>query len=272
MIFALPLYDDNPTERLPVVTWFLIGLCVGAFLWQLGQNQHQVLYSYGLIPAVLLGSAHLAPHLRVLPPWATVVAVTVSILAGAWEWSAFLRLRTLPARVLYVVAVAACLPVLWQLTLTQPSRLLVLVAALLWWVVALLWVVFAPRRAAAWSAALAGLLALAPAWMALVRLRIDVPRGEQWLLFALCLVWAADVGAYFAGRSFGRRRLAPQVSSRARRSPRGRRSQHEAGSVGERGSPHEGRSRPSCGPTRKPKASAGPPSTPRSKASRPMSA
>ena len=82
MIFALPLYDDNPTERLPVVTWFLIGLCVGAFLWQLGQNQHQVLYSYGLIPAVLLGSAHLAPHLRVLPPWATVL--TSMFLHGGW--------------------------------------------------------------------------------------------------------------------------------------------------------------------------------------------
>jgi phosphatidate cytidylyltransferase len=48
--------------------------------------------------------------------------------------------------------------------------------------------------------------------VALVRLRIDVPRGAQWLLFALCLVWAADIGAYFAGRSFGRVRLAPLVS------------------------------------------------------------
>jgi phosphatidate cytidylyltransferase len=48
--------------------------------------------------------------------------------------------------------------------------------------------------------------------MALVRLRVDVPRGAQWLLFALCLVWAADVGAYFAGRSFGHTKLAPQVS------------------------------------------------------------
>ncbi len=113
---------------------------------------------------------------------------------------------------MYVAIVAACLPVLWQLTQTEPARLLVLVVALLWWVAALLWVVFAPRRVAPWSAALAGILALAPGWVALVRLRIDVPRGEQWLLFALCLVWAADVGAYFAGHSFGRTKLAPQVS------------------------------------------------------------
>lgn len=147
-----------------------------------------------------------------LPPFATMIAMTAVVLAGAWEWSAFLRLQRIGGRVLYVFAVAACLPVLWQLTLAEPVRLLVLSVALVWWVLALLWVVFAPRRAAAWSAALAGLLALTPAWVALVRLRIDVPRGEQWLLFALCLVWAADVGAYFAGRSLGRHKLAPQVS------------------------------------------------------------
>jgi phosphatidate cytidylyltransferase len=147
-----------------------------------------------------------------LPPVATKFAMTAVVLAGAWEWSAFLKLRAVPGRVLYVGVVGACLAALWRLTLATPACLLLLVVALGWWVAALLWVVFAPRRAASWSAALAGVLALAPAWVALVRLRIDVPRGAQWLLFALCLVWAADIGAYFAGRSFGRVRLAPLVS------------------------------------------------------------
>ena len=147
-----------------------------------------------------------------LPPVATKVAMTAVVLAGAWEWSAFLRLQAVPGRVLYVCVVGACLAALWRLTLAKPACLLLLVVALGWWVAALMWVVFAPRRAASWSAAVAGLLALAPAWVALVRLRIDVPRGAQWLLFALCLVWAADIGAYFAGRSFGRIRLAPLVS------------------------------------------------------------
>ena len=147
-----------------------------------------------------------------LPPIATKIAMTVVVLAGACEWSAFLKLQRVPARLLYVCVVGACLAGLWQLTLAQPACVLLLIVALVWWVAALLWVVFAPRRAASWSAALAGLLALAPAWVALVRLRIDVPRGAQWLLFAMCLVWAADVGAYFAGRSFGRVKLAPLVS------------------------------------------------------------
>jgi membrane associated rhomboid family serine protease len=82
VIFVLPLYDDNPTIRAPVVTCLLIGLCSGAFLWQLGQDQHQILYRYGMIPAVLFGQAHLAPHLRAVPAWATLL--TSMFLHGGW--------------------------------------------------------------------------------------------------------------------------------------------------------------------------------------------
>ena len=82
MIFAVPLYDDNPTRRPPVVTCLLIGLCIGAFLWELGQNQHQILFGLGMIAAVLFGSAHLAPYLRMVPPLATVL--TSMFLHGGW--------------------------------------------------------------------------------------------------------------------------------------------------------------------------------------------
>ncbi len=164
-----------------------------------------------IITAVILIGLLLVILFR-LPPVATTIALTAAVLTGAWEWSAFVRLRTVPGRLLYVLVAAAGLLLAHPLTLAQPATLTVLFVALAWWVAALLWVVFAPRRAAIWSAALAGLLALVPAWIAMVRLRVDVPRGAQWLLFALCLVWAADIGAYAAGRSFGRTKLAPQVS------------------------------------------------------------
>ena len=72
MIFALPLYDDNPIRQTPVVTFTLIGMSVGAFLWQLGQPGRIVVLEYGMIPAVLFGYAHLSPRLAVIPPWATI--------------------------------------------------------------------------------------------------------------------------------------------------------------------------------------------------------
>ena len=82
MIFALPLYDDNPIRDAPLVTFALIGMCIGAFLWQLSQNEAAVGLQYGMIPAVLFGYAHLAPGLAVIPPWATLF--TSMFLHGGW--------------------------------------------------------------------------------------------------------------------------------------------------------------------------------------------
>ena len=147
-----------------------------------------------------------------LPPMATVVVLTVLVLAGGWEWSGFLRVRSSAVRALYVAALAALLPTAWYLTVSATGRKAFLIIALLWWVIALCWIVFAPRRVSPWSAALAGALALVPAWLGLVRLRWDLPDGAQWVLFSLILVWVADIGAYFFGRRFGRLRLAPEVS------------------------------------------------------------
>ena len=53
--------------------------------------------------------------------------------------------------------------------------------------------------------------ALTFGWMALAWLRTE-PSGEWWILVLLLIIWAADIGAYFAGRSFGRRKLAPAIS------------------------------------------------------------
>ena len=49
------------------------------------------------------------------------------------------------------------------------------------------------------------------AWIALAMIR-DLPFGEYWILCLLLIVWAADVGGYFAGRQFGGRKLAPRIS------------------------------------------------------------
>lgn len=57
--------------------------------------------------------------------------------------------------------------------------------------------------------ALAGWLVVWPTWFAFVVLRDASP----WLLLAIAaLVWVADIAAYFAGRKFGKRKLAPAIS------------------------------------------------------------
>jgi phosphatidate cytidylyltransferase len=64
-------------------------------------------------------------------------------------------------------------------------------------------------RPAPWVLGLAGMLVIWPLWAAIVELRTASP----WLLLAImALVWIADIAAYFAGRRFGRRKLAPAIS------------------------------------------------------------
>jgi phosphatidate cytidylyltransferase len=164
-----------------------------------------------IVTAAVLAAIFLAIVLFV-PPVGTLVLLTVLILAGAWEWSAFLRLPGSVSRSVYVAFLAMMMPVVWHVTETPEGRQIVLAVAVAWWLIALAWIVFAPQRVSPWSAALAGLLALLPAWLSLVRLRFDLPRGAEWMIFTLVLVFAADSGAYFAGRRFGRLRLAPAVS------------------------------------------------------------
>ncbi|MCK6431528.1 MAG: phosphatidate cytidylyltransferase [Burkholderiaceae bacterium] len=89
----------------------------------------------------------------------------------------------------------------------------------LWWVAATLWIVggtWALRAGpAGWGRQpvalrwLLGLVLLWLAWLAMVQART---LGINFLLSILCVVWAADIAAYFGGRAFGRRKLAPSIS------------------------------------------------------------
>ncbi|HEY6516760.1 MAG TPA: phosphatidate cytidylyltransferase [Steroidobacteraceae bacterium] len=146
-----------------------------------------------------------------LPAVAAVAVLTIVVLMGAWEWSAFLKWTDPRARGAYVALVAVLLPIAWLVTRTPAGLQTLLEVAVLWWLVALLWIMLAPRRVRSWSAGLAGLLSLVPAWLALGCM-LEARNGPQWVLFALVLVWMADIGAYFCGRRFGRLRLAPVVS------------------------------------------------------------
>jgi len=55
------------------------------------------------------------------------------------------------------------------------------------------------------------LVAITACWFALCWLR-DQPHGEYLILLLLIIIWAADVGAYFSGRAFGKTKLAPLIS------------------------------------------------------------
>jgi phosphatidate cytidylyltransferase len=147
-----------------------------------------------------------------LPPMATVWLVTILVLIGAWEWAAFTGRNSPAARAAFTALIAGVLLGSLYLYATQPQFVrVVMIVAMAWWFVAFLWICLAPTRVRPFSAALAGVLALVPCWLALVHVTFAT-QNAYWVLFTLALVWAADTGAFFAGRWLGRVPLAPRVS------------------------------------------------------------
>jgi membrane associated rhomboid family serine protease len=81
----IPIRDENPTHTTPVVTIALIAANVLVFLWQLtlpGSSAEAAVYSLGLIPAVLFGSAELPAEIRTVP--ALVTPLTSMFLHGGF--------------------------------------------------------------------------------------------------------------------------------------------------------------------------------------------
>lgn len=97
-----------------------------------------------------------------------------------------------------------------------------LVVAVIWWCCSLLMVVSYPKTAFIWSRnkvikTIIGLLTLLPFFWGILLLRtvnieVDFYFGAKLLMFVFALVWAADIGAYFCGKQFGKHKLAANVS------------------------------------------------------------
>jgi phosphatidate cytidylyltransferase len=152
-----------------------------------------------------------------LPGWAFALLIAAMLLLAAWEWSALMQMQALLPRVLYVLL--AGLALLASYAWREDAAMLrgILVTAAVWWCAALVWVLnypagLEPGRRRLPLKALVGLLLLAPAFLSLVVLHARAGQGPVWILFLLVLIWAADTGAYFSGRSFGRHKMAVSVS------------------------------------------------------------
>lgn len=131
---------------------------------------------------------------------------------GAWEWARLAGVFAQPARVAYAALVAVLLGAIYQLPALAPW---LLGAAVIWWALATLLVVSYPDSSRYWGGLpgrlLIGLLILLPAWQGLVLLK-QWPQANALIIAVMVLVWGADIGAYFAGKTFGKRKLAPKVS------------------------------------------------------------
>jgi phosphatidate cytidylyltransferase len=167
----------------------------------------RVITAVALLP-VVLGMLFLASP----AVWA-LFALAIALL-GCWEWSRMSRLAG-AAQGAYLALSAAVGIALWWLYVREGGSLLLRAASIGLGLGALFWIVAAPLwlakklRPPPVVCAAAGWLVLWPTWLALVVLR----DASAWILLAIAaLVWVADIAAYFAGKAFGRHKLAPAIS------------------------------------------------------------
>lgn len=151
-----------------------------------------------------------------LPTIALAMLTAAMVLVALWEWTRLSGCGARPIRSAIVAAAALVFVALWMLR-AEPIAWWLIGVGVAWWLVAALWLrhfsfAAAPTRGNAAIKLLGGLLAIFPAWVALIKLHGAPPKGPFWALLALALVWAADSAAYLAGSRYGRAKLCPQIS------------------------------------------------------------
>jgi len=164
-----------------------------------------------IITAVLLMLV-LLPALFARAVWPFALLTLIMIGAAGWEWARLNGWTGIPA--LLTGAVVAGGPALALL-----DGWIGQVPVPLWWFAGLFWVLGGAlvlhRGVAAWPHTpqllrlIGGVLLLWLAWLAIAEGKV---RGLNFLLSVFCLVWMADIAAYFGGRAFGKRKLAPSIS------------------------------------------------------------
>lgn len=163
--------------------------------------------------------------LLLLPPVYFSVLSAVVLLVAAWEWSSFAgvsrrnyRLLYATGQLLFFLVFVAALTGYGDFFASQGTGAslmpLIAVAAGVW-LFALIAVLRYPRTPANWLQGnlilVCGTLVLLAAICSVFFLRIQ-PGGELWILYCVAIVAAADIGAYFSGKKWGKHKLAYSVS------------------------------------------------------------
>ena len=170
-----------------------------------------------VITALVL-MALLLPSIFWLPQsaWALLVAIFIGI--GAWEWGSLLGWQSGPRIALSVGTALLCAalsimdPAAMGVGHFEPGTVWVFAfygVSTVFWLLLLPFWLKNKWALGKFSGILVGAVVLLPTWLAMVQLRA---LGPGVLLAVFAIVWMADIAAYFAGRRFGKHKLAPSIS------------------------------------------------------------
>jgi phosphatidate cytidylyltransferase len=156
-------------------------------------------------------------------PFAFAVATALLTLLTAAEWTRLVGLPDFNARAGYLISLTVLLAGAFYLIGVTPAAesldmlrvITVMILGCVFWVLAVFLMAGFPANVSAWNdqshIALMGIFVLVPTWCGIVQLKYLDSTGALFLLL-VATVSVADIGAYFAGRTWGRSKLAPKLS------------------------------------------------------------
>jgi phosphatidate cytidylyltransferase len=168
-----------------------------------------------VLTALLLAPAAIAAILWA-PTYAFALGWALILALGVWEWTRMIGVARKRFRIAIVLSNMVLVALCWRY-LTPDHWQLISGLGVLWWFAAVFWLrrIGFGQQVTMRSLELktiVGSLVVVPAWCAAVVLHGYTPEGAQWTLFVMALIWVADIGAYFSGRRFGNKKLAPTIS------------------------------------------------------------
>jgi phosphatidate cytidylyltransferase len=172
--------------------------------------KQRVITALVLLPLVLAAIFMLPSH------W-LIILLALVLLKGSSEYA---RLTGLPAGVASYLMILIQAIIFINLYVARESwgndiELWLLLACVAWLFMLLRLPRYRPQsnpdNAFRIASVITALISISSGWFALSWLRIQAD-GAWLILLLLLIVWAADTGAYFAGKMFGHRKLAPQIS------------------------------------------------------------
>jgi len=157
-----------------------------------------------IAPIVIFG-------ILVLTQTGFALALALILIISSLEYCDLIQIKHLVGKVLYTLLI---LVVTYFLSNAPSNLTIVLYSSAVWWLIALIWVVMFPKGSSLLRKTLTirlinGLFIFVPMATALMALHVQ---EKALVLFLLILIWAADMGAYFAGKVFGKNKLCPSVS------------------------------------------------------------
>ena len=154
-----------------------------------------------------------------LPPFEFSVFIGFIIAVGGWEWANLAGFSKPIERVAFAVFISL---LLYLSTLLNSTA--ILATSVLGWIGSFYLITQYPKKKDLWEGPvrrlLIGVFVLVPAWTGLVTIRdidvlvygIQLVDVRYLILYIMFIVWGADVGAYFSGKAWGNKKLAPNVS------------------------------------------------------------